>query len=427
MNSGHWLKRDARVVSAARRAPSGDTARIVRVCVIAYSYTLVYIAQARFVIQTTAATRKEGGLALAGARSRLDSARPYATYSTATPRPTAARSPSGSSVCSSHPRTKHASPLIFRPPPSSPPDCGTHQIPTPPLLQIKIHLHPLIRYLGLDIDIKQRRHREKVMALTLASARGHEGLDELRGVGVYVEDRAESVGERPGEGGGAGREILRSRTEHPYRPFLHDVHVVFPAGQLWTPPIPATHARRARRPRVPPIVVPRRAVRRVHRIAFAGKAAGKDVGMWFGPSAAASAIRLSGPIFAIQDELPTWPGADDADDLGLESVLDPEEGAGADGARAVKIEDDWVDPLRRRPRQGSKRSSSTGKIGSKTRCKKAVSVPSVHYSFFVSVEDGAAPASLPQPERNMMVLPRSGGGSGQRTRRARDGGRTQSG
>ncbi|KAJ7144641.1 hypothetical protein C8R44DRAFT_846331 [Mycena epipterygia] len=35
-------------------------------------------------------------------------------------------------------------------------------------------------------------------------------------------------------------------------------------------------------------------------------------------------------IFAIQDEPPTWPGADDDDDMGLESVSDPEEEAGLD-------------------------------------------------------------------------------------------------
>ncbi|KAJ7768174.1 hypothetical protein DFH07DRAFT_769384, partial [Mycena maculata] len=34
----------------------------------------------------------------------------------------------------------------------------------------------------------------------------------------------------------------------------------------------------------------------VHRMALAGKAAGKDVGMWFGPSAAASAIRYFPPV-----------------------------------------------------------------------------------------------------------------------------------
>jgi cysteine protease ATG4 len=30
----------------------------------------------------------------------------------------------------------------------------------------------------------------------------------------------------------------------------------------------------------------------VHRMALAGKAAGKDAGMWFGPSAAAGALRF---------------------------------------------------------------------------------------------------------------------------------------
>ncbi|KAJ6468727.1 hypothetical protein C8R45DRAFT_1078831 [Mycena sanguinolenta] len=73
--------------------------------------------------------------------------------------------------------------------------------------------------------------------------------------------------------------------------------------------------------------------------------AGKDVGMWFGPIAAASALRYvlspsPGPllalyaksffvftlprtILAIQDEPSTWPGADD--DEMLESISDPEE------------------------------------------------------------------------------------------------------
>ncbi|KAJ7249836.1 peptidase family C54-domain-containing protein [Mycena rebaudengoi] len=36
-------------------------------------------------------------------------------------------------------------------------------------------------------------------------------------------------------------------------------------------------------------------------------------------------VLLPRTIFAIQDELPTWPGADDDDNMGLESVSDPEE------------------------------------------------------------------------------------------------------
>ncbi|KAJ7082104.1 hypothetical protein C8R44DRAFT_823111, partial [Mycena epipterygia] len=66
---------------------------------------------------------------------------------------------------------------------------------------------------------------------------------------------------------------------------------------------------------------------------------------------------------------------------------------------------------------------------SKTHSKKAVPVPSVHYRFPVSLEDGAAPTSSPQPQlererqRNVTVSPCSGGGS----TRARDSGRTQSG
>ncbi|KAJ6553798.1 hypothetical protein DFH09DRAFT_1366115 [Mycena vulgaris] len=40
--------------------------------------------------------------------------------------------------------------------------------------------------------------------------------------------------------------------------------------------------------------------------------------------AASSAYRTRRPFFAIQDEPPTWPGADD-DEMGLESISDPEE------------------------------------------------------------------------------------------------------
>ncbi|KAJ6460516.1 hypothetical protein C8R45DRAFT_539111 [Mycena sanguinolenta] len=90
----------------------------------------------------------------------------------------------------------------------------------------------------------------------------------------------------------------------------------------------------------------------VHCVPLAGKAAAKDVGMWFGASAGASALRcvlfsLSSPstpnpslhadahhspqlrrtIFAIRDEPPTWPGVDDGDDDMLESISDPEEEA----------------------------------------------------------------------------------------------------
>ncbi|KAJ6468743.1 hypothetical protein C8R45DRAFT_1218633 [Mycena sanguinolenta] len=75
----------------------------------------------------------------------------------------------------------------------------------------------------------------------------------------------------------------------------------------------------------------------VHRTALAGK----DVGMWFGPSAAAGTFRyvltppllalyaksfvftLPRTIFAIRDEPPTWSGADD--DEMLERISDPEE------------------------------------------------------------------------------------------------------
>ncbi|KAJ6520853.1 hypothetical protein B0H19DRAFT_85211 [Mycena capillaripes] len=54
--------------------------------------------------------------------------------------------------------------------------------------------------------------------------------------------------------------------------------------------LPATHALRAR---VAPLVVPRRARGAfcMHHMALAGKAAGKDVGMWFEPSGAAGAVR----------------------------------------------------------------------------------------------------------------------------------------
>ncbi|KAJ6543410.1 hypothetical protein DFH09DRAFT_1367989 [Mycena vulgaris] len=95
-----------------------------------------------------------------------------------------------------------------------------------------------------------------------------------------------------------------------------------------------------------------------------------------------------------------------------------------DAGGAIEIEDDWVAPVAppRAPRV--KKSSFTGKAKSKTHSKKAVPVPSVHYRFPASVEDGAALTSppQPQPERererqwNLTVSPRSGGGSGQRSR-----------
>ncbi|KAJ7799476.1 hypothetical protein B0H14DRAFT_3787758 [Mycena olivaceomarginata] len=37
----------------------------------------------------------------------------------------------------------------------------------------------------------------------------------------------------------------------------------------------------------------------VHRMALAGKAAGKDVGMWFGPSSAAGAVRMLVDAFLV--------------------------------------------------------------------------------------------------------------------------------
>ncbi|KAJ6563123.1 hypothetical protein DFH09DRAFT_1315747 [Mycena vulgaris] len=94
-----------------------------------------------------------------------------------------------------------------------------------------------------------------------------------------------------------------------------------------------------------------------------------------------------------------------------------------DASGAIEIEDDWVSPVAPPPAPSVKKSSFTGKAKSKRHSKKAVPVPSVHYRFPASVEDGAVLTSSPQPQpererrrqRNVTVLPRSGGGSGQRS------------
>ncbi|KAJ7654742.1 hypothetical protein B0H14DRAFT_2659441 [Mycena olivaceomarginata] len=66
---------------------------------------------------------------------------------------------------------------------------------------------------------------------------------------------------------------------------------------LFSPP----NAARARAAHAPALMVPRRptAPFAVHRMALAGKAAGKDVGMLFGPSAAAGALSLPGILAAL--------------------------------------------------------------------------------------------------------------------------------
>ncbi|KAJ7023797.1 hypothetical protein C8F04DRAFT_1304370 [Mycena alexandri] len=64
---------------------------------------------------------------------------------------------------------------------------------------------------------------------------------------------------------------------------------ITPANAYPARALSALNTRRARPTRAPPLVVPRRAG--VHGMALAGKAAGKDVGMWSGPSAAAGTLR----------------------------------------------------------------------------------------------------------------------------------------
>ncbi|KAJ6523766.1 hypothetical protein B0H19DRAFT_1085621 [Mycena capillaripes] len=151
-------------------------------------------------------------------------------------------------------------------------------------------------------------------------------------------------------------------------------------------------------------------------------------------------------IFAIADEPPTWPGADD-DDMDLESISDQEEkevGIGSSSGRSeevdvalylgrpsasvalpppsknkgkdtvgdayaelegddgfvdasgeVEIEDDWIDPVT--PPVAKKGSKGKGK----SKSKKAVPVSSVHYPFPVSAEDGrglGTPGSLRERE-----------------------------
>ncbi|KAJ7205877.1 hypothetical protein C8J57DRAFT_1615298 [Mycena rebaudengoi] len=179
-----------------------------------------------------------------------------------------------------------------------------------------------------------------------------------------------------------------------------------------------------------------------------------------------AAALLPRTIFVIQDEPPTWPGADDDDDMGLGSVSGPEEARGGghgggprradyaaadhdtlgrerrpkaqdaagtagslpeedgfvdvDAGRKDDIEDDRVDPVSPppvaapAPVKKSKSASGKGKEGkeekekekkkrSKTKKAAAVHVPSVHYPFPVSHQQQRAEERERERHRNVTV------------------------
>ncbi|KAJ6546197.1 hypothetical protein DFH09DRAFT_1087840 [Mycena vulgaris] len=74
-----------------------------------------------------------------------------------------------------------------------------------------------------------------------------------------------------------------------------------------------------------------------------------------------------------------------------------------DAGGEVDIEDDWVDPVAPPP------------SGSKGKAKNPVPVPSLHYTFPISVEDAAAPpATTQEQQRNVTVSPRAADAYGAR-------------
>ncbi|KAJ7312412.1 hypothetical protein DFH08DRAFT_822148 [Mycena albidolilacea] len=112
------------------------------------------------------------------------------------------------------------------------------------------------------VALEQHEPYEEVMG-----ARRDGGVDERCGVGVYAKDGTEFVGDEFGRVGDPTR------------------------NPAFSPPTP--DARRFRRARATALLVPPRALRAVRRAphGVAGKVAGKDVGMWFGPSAASYPAR----------------------------------------------------------------------------------------------------------------------------------------
>ncbi|KAF7378518.1 hypothetical protein MSAN_00279400 [Mycena sanguinolenta] len=124
--------------------------------------------------------------------------------------------------------------------------------------------------LTLITAVFERLQHEKEVVAPLPQQRNgwNERLDERRRVGMYVTDEPELA--RDGFG-----------TEPP-------LHPTAPAP--FPPPNRTAHALHARL--ISWFLDAPAAPFGVHRMALAGKAAGKDVGMWFGPSAAASALRM---------------------------------------------------------------------------------------------------------------------------------------
>ncbi|KAJ7096804.1 hypothetical protein C8R44DRAFT_889408 [Mycena epipterygia] len=151
-----------------------------------------------------------------------------------------------------------ATPSSSTTPPSPAPDPAPGGTPAPPrtlTLPLPTPIRPLHLPL-LHLRLLKRRHKKEVVAPTLAAPRRDEGLDERRGVGLHVAHEAELF-KRFGKGWG-----------HP-PPF--------------PPPTPAAHAAHARL--LSRFLDAPGASFGVHRMAPAGK----DVGMWFGQSSAASA------------------------------------------------------------------------------------------------------------------------------------------
>ncbi|KAJ7436120.1 hypothetical protein FB451DRAFT_1455160 [Mycena latifolia] len=128
-----------------------------------------------------------------------------------------------------------------------------------------------------------------------------------RGEGVYAYDEADFVGERGAErGAGAGAFCGMCAGWHGIPPGGLRTGGVGGVARGFTlysiissheppPPsfLPRTHATDAAHARLLPWFLDAPAAPlSVHRMALAGKAAGKDVGMWVGPSVAAGAIRF---------------------------------------------------------------------------------------------------------------------------------------
>ncbi|KAJ7110394.1 hypothetical protein C8R44DRAFT_260129 [Mycena epipterygia] len=163
-------------------------------------------------------------------------------------------------------------------------ECGTHQIPTPPL-QMAAKKPRRRPQTGCPMWSLARDVPRGVLR---AVPRGSSRFVAWMGAGALTSahENSERASESNGHAPLSGMSHNLSQSNSSYR----------------TPPVSTAHTRR---PRAAPILVPRRAGRAVWRAPHGArgqavrKAAGKDVGMWFGPSSAASAIRMLVDVFPV--------------------------------------------------------------------------------------------------------------------------------